>query len=166
MYIKKFLVVFCSLLFFVGCNKETLKDKIGEVPEKITWEDYFKYCSSGNLYREENFKKLKEKEVVWEGVVADIKDAPDLKELRGGFHTQTLLIKMEPSDAIFADLELRIKKELATEAKIFKKDDGIKFKGNLQFLGSGISANIINVTAIKRSAKKVDKTKKRTNPFK
>lgn len=166
MSIKNKIVVLGLLLFLVACNKETLKDKITEVPQKITWEEYYKYCSSGNLYREDNFKKLKEKEVIWKGTVIEVKDAPDMAQLHGRYHTQVVLVRMNPSDAVFSDIELRLKRDLAEEIKIFKKDDPIEFKGQIKFIGSGISSNVVNISAIRRSKVEKEKKKKRKNPFK
>lgn len=169
MSIKNILVVLCIFSFLLtSCNKETLQDKVVAVPEKLTWADYYKYCSSENLYKEANFKKLKETEVVWKGRISEIKDKPDMKELggRGDFHTQVLMIRMDPADGLFADLELRLKKELAEEIKIFKEDDLVEFKATVKFIGSSMSPTVLNMSAIRRAKEEVIKKKKRKNPFK
>ena len=168
MSIKNILVVFGIMTILVSCNKETLKDQITASPEKISWEDFYKYCSSGNLYREDNFKKIKDAQLMWTGTVVEIKDDPSLDDLgrTGEFLEKIITVKMKPNDALFADVELRMKKELGDDIKIFKKGDPVQFKGQIKFLGSTMSPNIVNIEAIHRAKIEKEEKTKRKNPFK
>ncbi len=137
-------IFFVIAIPLVGYSKDNPKKKRRK-SSGLSWAKYHRQCGSGNLEREANFERFKGKSITWHGKVAEIEPESAFKNGHALWASDIIRVKMSPSDALRADVRLRIPKVHSGKIANVKPGIEILFKGKIMYLGTKMTDHIVEV---------------------